>query len=269
MLTLQEIYVYPIKGLGGVRVQQAVAEPRGLRYDRRWMLVDAQGVFLTQREHHNLALLQCALTGDELVVRHKNGGGQALHLPLNPGTGHDRMQVRVWDDVVPAVPVGHGADQFFSTHVKMPVRLVYMPDDSRRAVDPHYAPDDIVSFADGYPYLLIGQASLDDLNARLALPLPMNRFRPNLVFSGGTPYQEDTFKDFKIGTVAFRGLKPCARCVVTTIDQQTAALGKEPLRTLATYRKDGNKINFGMNCVLQPGQGEEVIAVGSELVLVN
>lgn len=267
MLVLQDIYVYPIKGLGGVRVQQAIVQPRGLQYDRRWMLVDSLGVFLTQREHHRLALLQCSFTESELVITHKQGLLPPLHLPLQPDTNGPRLLVTVWDSVVPAVAVSPEADTWFSRHVGMPVQLVYMPDDSRRPVDPHYAPDDIVSFADGYPYLLIGQESLNDLNARLEQPLPMDRFRPNLVFGGGTPYLEDTLRDFKIGPVAFRGLKPCARCVVTTIDQQTAAMGKEPLRTLATYRKDDNKINFGMNCVLQPRQSALAIKTGDIIYL--
>ncbi len=143
-----------------------------------------------------------------------------------------------------------------------------MPDTTRRRADGRYAPKgQYVSFADGFSYLIIGQASLDDLNSRLAQPLPMNRFRPNLVFTGGEPFEEDNWSDFQIGSVPFRGVKPCGRCIITTADQETAQRAAEPLKTLATYRKRGNKILFGQD-VVWTGEGEASIRVGDNIRLV-
>jgi uncharacterized protein YcbX len=160
------------------------------------------------------------------------------------------MKVVVWDDTCEALPVNKEADEWFSTVLGKSCRLVYMPDNSVRRVEEKYVPEPFnTSFSDGYPLLIIGQASLDYLNERLKGPLPMNRFRPNLVFTGGTPHEEDTWGDFRVGNVTFRGVKLCGRCVITTINQQTAEKGQEPLRTLNTYRKQGNKILFGQNLV--------------------
>jgi hypothetical protein len=142
-----------------------------------------------------------------------------------------------------------------------------MPDSSRRQVDEKYAlQNDITSFSDGYPVLLIGQASLDDLNGRLDQPVPMNRFRPNIVFSGGTPYQEDGMKHFKVDGLDFFGVKPCGRCVMTTINQDTGSVGQEPLKTLSLYRTANNKVNFGQN-VLHTGFGR--IKVGDEIRIIK
>ncbi len=140
-----------------------------------------------------------------------------------------------------------------------------MPDSTRRDADPQYAPEgQHVSFADGFPYLIIGQASLDELNRKLAEPLPMNRFRPNFVFTGGAPHEEDGWSDFQIGTVAFRGVKPCARCAIPTTNQETAERAAEPIKTLATYRNEGRKILFGQNVILTGEVG--VLRVGERLL---
>jgi hypothetical protein len=168
--------------------------------------------------------------------------------------------------------VSDEADEWFSRMLSFRCRLVYMPDSSHRLVDQQYAHrQEVTSFSDAFPLLLIGQASLDDLNKRLPSPLPMDRFRPNIVFSGGEPYQEDNMPHFQISGISFFGVKPCARCVITTIDQSTAGKSKEPLRTLNGYRARNNKIYFGQNllfggvgkiCVndvisLYPGYGDD------------
>jgi uncharacterized protein YcbX len=159
--------------------------------------------------------------------------------------------VEVWGDECKAIPASPAAHEWMSQYLGMDCRVVYMPEDSIRLVNPKYAiaPTDHVSFADGFPFLLISQASLDDLNQRLETPLPMNRFRPNFVVSGCTSFAEDTWKRIRIGTMEFHLVKPCARCIVTTVDQQTADRGQEPLRTLAQYRMQDGKILFGQNLV--------------------
>ncbi len=268
MLTLTEIFLYPIKSLGGIRLTEAVVEARGLRHDRRWLLIDEQNRFMTQRTDATLALLAVALESAELVVHHRARPElPALRIPLaEPAT--EPLSVVIWDDTVRALPVSAAANEWFTAALARPTRLVYMPDTTHRAVDPERAPADaIVGFADAYPFLIIGQAALDELNARLGAtghpPVPMDRFRPNFVFSGGPAHLEDEWGGFRIGAVAFRGVKPCARCVVTTIDQQTALAGKEPLRLLSTYRRAGAKVLFGQNVV---PRGAGVVRVGDEIV---
>lgn len=246
-LQLSELYIYPIKSLGGIRLDEANVTPRGLKYDRRWMLVDENNRFMTQREHHEMALLQVSIEAGCLKIHHKTKTLAPLFIQLEANP-YNAQTVVIWDDEVTAVEVSKEADEWFSEALNFGCRLVYMPDDSKRLVDVNYAINqDITSFSDAYPFLIIGQSSLDDLNTRLDEPVLMNRFRPNLVFTGGQPYEEDTWNEFWVGTNQFFGVKPCARCVLTTIDQEIATQGKEPLRTLTSYRKQGSKVLFGQN----------------------
>ena len=256
-LILTHIYIYPIKSLGGVLVPEAVTETKGLQYDRRWMLVDETGTFLTQRVYPEMALLQVNLQPDGLLITHKQHSTESLFISFDAGTYRNvPVSVTIWDDTVPAVEVSAEADLWFSRMLNMQCRLVFMPEQVHRPVDSKYAQlNEPVSFADAYPYLLIGQESLNELNSRLADPLPMNRFRPNLVFSGGTPFVEDTWHEFTVGENVFAAVKPCARCVLTTIDQQTAQKGPEPLRTLATYRTVNKKVMFGQNILPRTSTG--------------
>lgn len=248
-ITLQDIFIYPIKSLGGIRLDSWVVEEKGFKYDRRWMLVDENGQFLSQRKHPSLAFLKIELQENFLQVSSSKNPQNQLNIPFE-SEGEDELSVTVWDDEMTARSVSREADIWFSDYLGFPVRLVKMPESTKRKVDPKYAVNsESVSFADGMPYLLISQASLDDLNSRLGEPISMNRFRPNLVFSGMTPYQEDQFVKMTIGEVEFQGIKLCARCVMTTINQETGEKGKEPLKTLATYRQQGHKILFGQNVV--------------------
>ncbi len=266
MLQISNLYIYPIKSLGGIEVQNVELTDRGLALDRRWMLVDEHNQFLTQRSFPQMALLKTAFKENKLIVFEKDNEEDALTLDLEPVNGNNIL-VDVWDDHCEAQQVSTTADVWFSDKLRRNVKLVYMPDTSRRKVDEKYAlHDDITSFSDGYPVLLIGQASLDDLNYRLDQPVPMNRFRPNIVFTGGLPYQEDEMKHFKINDLDFYGVKPCGRCVMTTINQDTGAAGKEPLKTLSMYRTANNKVNFGQN-ILHTGFGR--INVGDEIRLIN
>jgi uncharacterized protein len=254
MIQIQDIYIYPVKSLGGFRVEQSRVTDRGLQYDRRWMLVDAQDRFLTQREYPAMALLKTSLKDDVITVMNTRYPDRRIQFPAAPA-GAGQLRVRIWDDMVPALPWLPETNQWFSEQIGFDCRLVYMPEESQRQVDRTYAPEgNITAFSDGYPILLISQASLDDLNRRLPQPVPMNRFRPNLVISGAGAFDEDRMDSFEINGLDFRGVKPCARCVMTTIDQETGISGKDPLRTLAGYRQRGNKVLFGQN-VLCSGQG--------------
>ena len=261
-LVLQEIYLYPIKSLGGIAVQEAQVEERGFKYDRRWMLVDQSGEFLTQRQHPQLALLQVALSESQLEVFSKGDPSQRIAFDLDLASNQELL-VSIWGDQVLARVVSAEVSRWFSDFLQMDLDLVVMPESSHRKMDPRYAVQgESVSFADGMPYVMIGQASLDELNQRLEVPISMDRFRPNLVFSGGEAYAEDQFKQLQIGEVEFQVVKPCARCVLITVNQQTGEKGKEPLATLATYRTVNNKVYFGQNAVaLAPG----IVRVGDPI----
>ncbi|WP_236033052.1 MOSC domain-containing protein [Algoriphagus pacificus] len=248
-LTVQDIYVYPIKSLGGIRLDEAWVEERGFQFDRRWMLVNSEGGFVSQREFPEMAILQVLIAQDSLVVFDKRNRSSQIRIPINQEMA-DPITVRVWDDEVEAVKVGDEFDRWFSEKLGVKVSLVKMPSTTRRKVDPKYAKNgESVSFADGMPYLLIGQSSLNDLNARLSEHVPMDRFRPNIVFRGGAPFAEDKINFMKIGNLEFSLIKPCARCVLTTVDQDTGKKGKEPLKTLASFRTKDNKVLFGQNMV--------------------
>lgn len=267
--SLSQIWVYPVKSLGGIALQEAVAEPRGFRHDRRWMLVDERGRFVTQREMPQMAMLGTSIQPPFLRVFWKNAPDILVEIPLDPGNDLlPQKMVEVWSDRCKALEMPTEVNQWFSDNLKQRLRLVFMPDATKRRTDGRYAPaGQHVSFADGFPYLIIGQASLDELNRRLADNLPMNRFRPNLVFTGGEPFEEDGWTDFSIGGAnEFRRVKPCARCVVTTIDQQTGQRSAEPLKTLATFRKSGNRILFGQN-VIPVRTAALPVRVGDQIVL--
>ncbi len=244
-LTLSEIWIYPIKSLGGIRLTSAKVMPKGLRYDRRWMLIDEEGVFITQRVHSTMAFFKLALSNDQFTIDYKD---EQIHLPANAAVSSIPVSATIWDDTVEVFEVLGEYSHWFSLRLGINCRLVYFPEVNQRPVDEKYRiENDQVSLADGYPFLIIGQSSLDDLNSRMANPLPMNRFRPNFVFTGGIPFEEDNWRNFTIGKSRFAGVKPCGRCVLTTVNQETAERGTEPLATLATYRKANNKIYFGQN----------------------
>ncbi|MFT5833961.1 MAG: hypothetical protein ACI97N_001590 [Cognaticolwellia sp.] len=248
-LILSEIWVYPIKSLGGISLKSSLVTKRGLKYDRRWMLVDENGRFLTQRSFPEMALLQVEILENGLKVYHKLNKREVLEISFE-AKPLEYLKVQVWDDECDAHTVSEVANNWFSEVLNQKCRLVYMPEDSLRQLDKRYANDgDITGFADGYPILVIGESALDYLNDKLEESVPMNRFRPNLVFNGGKPNEEDNWKEFQIGEVGFYGVKPCARCLVTTINQDNATIGKEPLKTLASYRKVGKKVLFGQNII--------------------
>ena len=246
-MSLSEIWIYPIKSLGGIRLHQARVMPKGLQYDRRWMLIDEEGNFITQRVHSQMALFKLSYAKEFFTI---NFGNDLIHLPVDAPVDEPAIQAVIWDDIVEVFEVSGEYSRWFSQRLGMNCRLVFFPEPKKRLVDINYNPNnDHVSLADGYPFLIIGQSSLDDLNNRLKDIVPMNRFRPNFVFTGGVPFEEDNWQIFKIGKNRFAGVKPCDRCVLTTVDQETAVKGIEPLATLATFRKVNHKINFGQNLI--------------------
>jgi uncharacterized protein len=267
MLSISQLYIYPVKSLGGIAVASARVTDRGLQNDRRYMLVDENDVFITQREYPAMALLRTVIEKDELLVYPKNKISEKLKLPLVPEPTGAITMVKVWDDLCEAQYVGKEVDEWFSAELGMSCRLVYMPESTKRKVDATYAlHEDITSFADTSPILLIGISSLNHLNSCLEEPLPMNRFRPNIVFTGGLPFEEDTMEHFSIKNMNFFGVKLCARCVITTTNQETGITGKEPLKTLATYRMMNNKVLFGQNILCTE---EGMINIGDQITVLK
>lgn len=247
-LRLSEIWIYPIKSLRGIRLKKANVNEKGLEYDRRWMLVDEHGMFITQRKHPQLALFQVHLVNRKITIEYVQNG-HSTHYAMDAVTGSSN-QVRIWHDTIQATEVDPDVSAWFSDQLNLKCKLVFFPEANSRMVDKAYAiQNDQVSLADGYPFLIIGQSSLEDLNARLNIPITMSRFRPNFVFTGGEPYEEDSWRHFTIGVNRFVGVKNCGRCVLTTVDPTTGKTGEEPLRTLSTYRKRGAKVFFGQNVI--------------------
>ncbi len=262
-LRLSGITVYPVKAAGGIACSSWEVDEFGLRYDRRWMVVDRLGEFLSQRELPRLALLRTALLPDALCLRAP--GLPELRVPLEPPEG-PLLPVTVWAGTTEARSVGPAAADWLTRFLGVECRLVYMPDSVVRPVDRRYARSgERTSFTDGFPFLLVSEASLADLNRRLPAPLPMNRFRPNLVVDGCEPFAEDGWRRLQLGPLELSVVKPCARCVVTTTDQETAERGLEPLRTLATYRKRNGKVLFGQNAIHR-GTGRLGVGMPIELL---
>ncbi len=236
-MIVSEINIYPIKSLKGISLDSAMVEERGLQYDRRWMLTTPDGMFFTQREFPRMATMSVWVEDDGSGLGVAADGFGDVFIPIESDT-EQRQQVTIWQSVCEGSVYGGALNEWFSDVLGTDCQLVYMPDDSRRSVNKLFNKnDDVVSFADGYPLLAIGEASLDDLNSRLDEPLPMNRFRPNIVISGSEAFAEDAWKRIRVGDATFRVTKPCERCVITTTDQSRGKVaGKEPLKTLASFR---------------------------------
>lgn len=266
-MKLTEINIYPVKSLRGISREKSVVEDRGLQFDRRWMLVDEKNNFLTQREFPKMAAVEVKVLKSELSFKID---GEEISIPFAPNTVN-KANVKIWRSRCRADVYGDDVNNWFGDVLQTKCRLVVMPAESRRIVNPFYAVNkyqDTLSFADGYPFLLIGESSFNDLNAQLETPLPMNRFRPNFVVAGAEPFAEDEWKKIRIGKTIFHVVKPCARCVMTTIDQETGISGgKEPLKTLAEFRLKRQKILFGQNLIAE-NTGEE-IKIGDEIEIVE
>jgi len=267
-IRLSGLYVYPIKSCAGIALDEATIGPRGILHDREWMIVRPDGVFLTQRELPRLALIIPRLDGGQLAL----GAPGMPSVVVRSEDEGKALEVVVWRDRCLAYDSGAEVAEWLTDFLGAPCRLVHMPASTVRPVDPAYAaPTDQVGFADAFPLLLAAEESLADLNTRLPEPIPMNRFRPNLVIRGAGPYAEDTWTAIRMGSLTFRVAKACARCVTTTVDQVTGVKdGKEPLATLATYRQSPRGVLFGQNLihdapgVLRVGDGVDVLSYVEE-----
>jgi uncharacterized protein YcbX len=271
--TIRELYRYPIKSLAGIACSELSVGDRGADGDRRWMLVDENGRFITQREHPELCMLNVSQRDNGFSVEARRRGMErsVIHIPAILEYGEE-IRVQVWSDTMLALQAPEEINLFFSEALAMSCRLVYMPEHSHRFVDSAYVGEGVLnSFSDGYPLLLIGTASLDELNGRLLASgeptIGWDRFRPNIVAETNEEHCEDAWAEFKMGAVQARGVKLCSRCVFTTINQVDGSQGKEPLKTLANYRNMGGKIMFGQNVIakkgiLQVGDSIEVVTSG-------
>ncbi|AWG20297.1 hypothetical protein FFWV33_01530 [Flavobacterium faecale] len=265
MLQLSQIWIYPIKSLAGISLQQSQVTSRGLEFDRRWMLVDDAGVFVTQRNFPEMVLFKTAIKDGFLEVSHPSTASNVTISLSNTKKG-PAISSMVWEDEVQAIVEDENIAKWFSAILRFSVRLVYMPDESHRKVDPRYAieSDNITSLSDGYPFLIIGQSSLDDLNSRLKEPVSIQRFRPNFVFQGGVAYEEEGWKNFTIGNQQFQGVKPCGRCVMISVDPEKGIVsGKEPLATLSKYKMEGNNVIFGQNLI---AKDSGLVTVGEKIM---
>lgn len=269
-MLLSEINIYPIKSLGGISLKSARVENCGLQFDRRWMLVDENNKFITQREFPKMATIGVELLRTGLTV---SFGNKSLEIPFVTDA-KETSRVKIWSSRCRAKLYGKEINDWFSDVLQKDCSLVWMPEETTRKVNYFYAvhQTDAVSFADGYPILLVGENSLKDLNARLETLVPMNRFRPNLVVSGAKAFAEDGWKQIKIGSAFFHVIKPCGRCVITTIDQTSGVKqGIEPLKTLASYRVPKRnvkkKILFGQNLIAE--NIGEILNVGDRIEVIE
>ncbi|NVN02823.1 MULTISPECIES: MOSC domain-containing protein [Asaia] len=249
MTRIAALYIHPVKSLHRIDVAALDLEPWGPRGDRRWLVVSPEGKFMTQRQYPAMARIITALEGENLYL----SGGTATPLMLvPPGPNAPLALVSVWKDRdIEARDAGDAAAEWVSTFLETPCRLVYMaaPERARPAAFGS------VSFADGFPLLVTNTASLTDLNERLDQPVPMERFRPNIVVESETPWAEDTWRILKIGSVELELVKPCSRCIVTTIDQETGTIpvAREPLRTMTGFRHQPGGVMFGQNAIIRRG----------------
>lgn len=259
-MKIVELVEYPVKSFQGISAQSSTVNSRGLGLDRRYMLVNTYNEFLTQRSLPVLTQYHVAIA-DKLTI---SNGGADISVPVAP-VGSE-LKVKVWDDECSAIEVNRELSAWLSERLNQDVKLVYMQESDIRNTDPDYSlPGDKVSFADGYPILITSMTSLAELNSRLQTPIPMNRFRANIIVDGEAPFAEDKWNRIKIGEVLLRAAKPCARCQVITTNQNTGLRNKEPLTALSEFRKVNNKVLFGLNLV---PESVGPIAVGDPVELI-
>lgn len=267
-MKVEHLFIYPVKSLGGIEVNLAHLSERGFRYDRRYMLVDEKGTFITRRTFPKMALFSTSIEEHGFRIEFFGDKPQdSVVIPFEPLDDNLR-RVKIWDDECFANVLSQELNDYFSERLEQKCSLVYMPSKSNRPVDPRYAKnEEITSFADAFPLLLIGSASLDDLNNQLAPEhrVGWDRFRPNIVVRTSIPFEEDTWRNFRIGESGFEAVKPCARCVMVTVNTKTGKAGKEPLKTLAAYRTTNNKVMFGQNVLIQSHKG--VVVKGDSVVV--
>jgi uncharacterized protein YcbX len=261
-IKITQLYIYPVKSLGGIPVSHSLVTDRGLQFDRRWLLVDVYNKFITQREYAQLALFQPEIHNNFLKIVHKLSGDFVV-FPIYEYKDKSEL-VTVWNDTFSAAEVSGEVSRWFSEKLGKEVRLMYQPEESHRSIDSRYSinGEELVSAADGYPVLLVSEASLVELNRRLENEVTALRFRPNIVISGTQAHEEDDIHNFQINTAVFYGVKACSRCILVDREPDTGVVSGKVLKTLSSYRKSENKVLFGQNCVIiTPGE----IKVGDEV----
>jgi uncharacterized protein len=255
---VKSLHIYPVKSLAGISVPHAKALFAGFEHDRRWMLLDENHKFITQREEPKLALFIPSLHPNSLEIQYQN---ELLTVGFDQRKA-DTISTQVWDDTAATVVVSDEANEWFSKMLGRKVILVKIHSEVGRVHHSINKNVDLpVSLADGYPYLVAGTASLDLLNSKLIEPVPMDRFRPNIVLETTNAHEEDNWAEGKLGNVNFQNMKPCGRCTVITIDQSNAKINNETLRILNTYRKSGNSVLFGTNMMCT---NEGIVKVGDD-----
>ncbi|MDZ4834040.1 MAG: MOSC domain-containing protein [Candidatus Melainabacteria bacterium] len=286
-LIVTALHYYPIKSCAGIAINSAEIGARGIKDDRGWLVVDAKNRFVTQREIPKMALIKGTVQENGLarMIKLEAPGLPPLLVPeaiaSNPSNELADRSVVVWDDTCNAIDQGDEAANWLTRYLgKASLRLVRMEQDNIRPVKSERddATESRVAFQDGYPFLILTSASLDELNRRLEqstqtegqfleLPLPMDRFRPNIVIEGAEPFAEDDWKEIRIGDVVFELDSGCPRCTITTVNQKTADRGIEPLKTLAKFRKtEDNKVMFGQNAI---HRNSGAIKVGDEVAILK
>jgi len=261
VIKISELYVHPLKSAAAISLEQVVLDEFGLQHDRRWMLVDASGNFLSQRQLPEMCLISAEVM--EASLKLKAPGMPDIDAFTNESSV---SEVTVWGDQCNARDCGEDVAEWLSYFLNTSCRLVYFPDDENRQVDIEYANQgDRTGFSDGFPLLLISQASLDDLNDRLSSPVVMKRFRPNIVVSGTEAFAEDNWKEIKVGDITMRVVKPCSRCSIPSVDPQTGKRSAEPVKTLRSYRLRDSKVYFGQN-VIAEGTGMFELGMPVEII---
>jgi len=268
VITITHISIYPIKACGGVALSSSEIVPGGLALDRRYMLVDKNARMVTRRERPELAKVSLALDGNHLIAQTPRLPPLTLPAQIEEAPEHytETIATTIWNDSVLAKEHPQGS-HWFTTLLGEEIRLVYMPENALRPVNPARSDaGDQVNFADGYPLLITSQSSLDDLNAKLEEPLPMERFRPNIVVTGAPAFDEDTWAEISLSGITCNLPKLCDRCTVTTVEEGSGKKGKEPLRTLATYRRWNHAVWFGTNAIPKM---RGAIQVGEEILVLK
>lgn len=265
-MRVSSLWIHPVKSCQAVGLDRVELEEMGFRHDRRWMIVDPDGRFVSQRERPELATVSVTVWGDHVALSAHGHG--SLALPLEPGPSAPPRRVTVWDDAVDARRASPDASLWLRTTLGLDGDIVWIPPESARPVDPTYArSSDRVGFADGFPLLLASESSLAALNARLDEPVPMERFRPNVVVAGSEAFEEDRWSALRLGIVRCRAVKPCARCVIVNTDPWRGSRGVEPLKTLSGFRARESKVFFGQNIVHVRESIGQWVAVGDEVTV--
>lgn len=251
--TITNLNIYPIKSLSGISLDNITLSNKGIDYDRYWMLIDEEGVAFTQRDNPLLTLFKVELSSNGIAIKYKE---ESITIDYQKTTQSEKIPVKLWKNNLIALKELDTINQWFSDLLDKKLFLVRPDMDNIRLTNNH--PDAVVNFQDSNQLLILGENAMNQLNDKMGSPLDINRFRANIIFSGGTPHIEDEWKQFNIGNANFKITKPCARCSMTNINQATADKGFEPLKSLSQYRKINNYILFGSYAKLISGEGEEV-----------